>query len=101
MIQKEVADRILARPGNREYSPLSIGLQYYAEVERGFRVLPGAFTPRPKVDSAVIRLTWRDNVADATTLMEFVRKAFTSRRKKHGQQPDDDLWKQESHPARR
>ena len=82
MIQKEVADRILARPGNRDYSPLSIGIQYYAEVERGFRVLPGAFTPRPKVDSAVIRLTWRDNVADATALMEFVRKAFTSRRKK-------------------
>ena len=82
MIQKEVADRILARPGTREYSPLSIGIQYYAEVERGFPVQPGAFTPRPKVDSAVIRLTWRDDVADARALMEFVRKAFTSRRKK-------------------
>ena len=82
MIQREVADRILAGPGNRDYSPLSIGIQYYAEVERGFGVPPGAFTPRPKVDSAVIRLTWRDNVADAPALMKFVRKAFRSRRKK-------------------
>ena len=82
MIQREVADRILAGPGNRDYSPLSIGIQYYAEVEFGFGVPPGAFTPRPKVDSAVIRLTWRDNVADAPALMKFVRKAFMSRRKK-------------------
>ena len=82
MIQKEVADRILARPGNREYSPLSIGIQYYADVEDGFRVPQGAFTPKPKVDSAVIRLIWRHNVPDSTALMKFVQRAFRARRKK-------------------
>jgi len=82
MIQAEVADRILAKPGSREYSPLSIGIQYYAHVESGFKVPPGAFTPRPKVHSKVIRLTWRNGVIEAPALMTFVKQTFSSRRKK-------------------
>ena len=82
MIQAEVADRILAKAGSRQYSPLSIGIQYYAHVESGFKVPPGAFTPRPRVHSKVIRLTWREGVLEAPELMTFIRRTFSSRRKK-------------------
>ncbi len=82
MLQKEVADRILAEPGTSQYSPLSIGIQYYAEVTPGFTVPPGAFTPKPNVHSKVIRLTWRPDIPDSPDLIAFVRRAFSSRRKK-------------------
>jgi 16S rRNA (adenine1518-N6/adenine1519-N6)-dimethyltransferase len=82
MIQKEVADRLKAKPGTSEYGPLSILIQYYATVTYGFTVPPGAFTPRPKVDSAVIRLDWKPNVADARPFTDFVQLAFGARRKK-------------------
>jgi 16S rRNA (adenine1518-N6/adenine1519-N6)-dimethyltransferase len=82
MIQKEVADRLIAKPGTGEYGPLSILIQYYATVTFGFKVPPGAFTPRPKVDSAVIRLDWKPNVRDARPFTDFVQLAFGSRRKK-------------------
>jgi 16S rRNA (adenine1518-N6/adenine1519-N6)-dimethyltransferase len=82
MIQKEVAERIRAKPGSRDYGPLSVLVQYYAETVWGFTVPPGAFTPRPKVDSAVIRLDWKPNVPDFPDFTDFVQKAFSSRRKK-------------------
>ena len=82
MVQKEVADRISAAPGSRRYGSLSIGIQYYAFVERGPSVPPGAFIPKPKVHSQMIRLTWRSDVPDFPELMAFVRKSFSSRRKK-------------------
>ena len=82
MIQKEVAERIRARAGSKSYGPLSVLLQYYATPTWGFTVPPGAFTPRPKVDSAVIRLDWRPNVPDAREFTDFVHRAFSSRRKK-------------------
>ena len=82
MIQKEVADRLVAKPGTAEYGPLSVLVQYYATVTFGFKVPPGAFTPRPKVDSAVIRLDWKPNVCDAEPFTDFVQRAFGSRRKK-------------------
>jgi 16S rRNA (adenine1518-N6/adenine1519-N6)-dimethyltransferase len=82
MIQKEVAERIRAGPGTREYGPLSVLVQYYAKPVWGFTVPPGAFTPRPKVDSAVIRLEWKPKVPDAPDFTDFVQKAFSSRRKK-------------------
>jgi 16S rRNA (adenine1518-N6/adenine1519-N6)-dimethyltransferase len=81
MIQKEVANRLAAKPGTGEYSPLSILIQYYATVTYGFKVPPGAFTPRPKVESAVIRLDWKPNVPDARPFTDFVQAAFGSRRK--------------------
>ena len=62
MLQKEVADRLRASAGSKDYGPLSLLIQYYATPIRGFTVPPGAFTPRPKVDSAVIRLEWKPGV---------------------------------------
>jgi 16S rRNA (adenine1518-N6/adenine1519-N6)-dimethyltransferase len=56
LVQKEVADRVTAAPGNREYGALSVGVQAAMLTERLFTVAAGAFQPRPKVDSAVIRL---------------------------------------------
>jgi len=82
MVQKEVAERLVADPRTREYGPLSVLIQYYADVKYGFTVSPGAFKPRPKVDSAVVRLDWKPDVAAATAFTDFVQHAFASRRKK-------------------
>jgi 16S rRNA (adenine1518-N6/adenine1519-N6)-dimethyltransferase len=57
MVQREVADRIAAEPGGKEYGMLSATAQLYARVEKLFTLPPGAFTPPPKVHSAVLRLT--------------------------------------------
>jgi 16S rRNA (adenine1518-N6/adenine1519-N6)-dimethyltransferase len=57
LVQKEVADRVTANPGTPAYGALSIGVQAVAQAERVFTVPAGAFRPRPKVDSAVLRLT--------------------------------------------
>ena len=56
-------------------------VQYYANVTYGFTVPPGAFKPPPKVDSAVIRLEWKPDVAMAKGFTDFVHQAFSSRRK--------------------
>ena len=82
MIQNEVAQRIIAKPGDDAYGPLSVLIQYYSIPAFGFVVPPGAFRPKPKVDSAVIRLQWRPGVADARGFTDFVHSAFGSRRKK-------------------
>ncbi len=82
MIQKEVADRMVAGPNDEAYGPLSILIQYYATPKIGFTVPPGAFTPRPKVDSAVIRLAWKPGIPDDRPFTDFVQRAFGSRRKK-------------------
>ena len=57
LVQKEVADRVTSPPGGAEYGALSVGVQAVARAERLFTVPAGAFQPRPKVDSAVLRLT--------------------------------------------
>src|SRR5207244_5966817 len=57
LVQAEVADRIAAPPGSKTYGALSVGAQAVARVERVFTVRAGAFTPPPKVTSAVVRLT--------------------------------------------
>ena len=82
MIQKEVAERLRAKPGTGEYGPLSILIQYYANVKYGFTVSPGAFKPPPRVHSAVVRLAWKPDVPDARPFTDFVHEAFGSRRKK-------------------
>ncbi len=67
LVQKEVAERVAAEPGTGEYGALTVGVQAVARVERLFTVPAGAFNPRPKVDSAVLRLTPLDRplVSDA------------------------------------
>jgi 16S rRNA (adenine1518-N6/adenine1519-N6)-dimethyltransferase len=84
MLQREVADRILAKPGTPEYGVLSVLLQWRTDVERLLTIPPGAFRPPPKVRSALIRLTFRPPsvaVKDATIFERMVRSMFTQRRK--------------------
>lgn len=85
MIQKEVADRILAEPGTKDYGSLSIFCQYAARIERVLKVPAGAFFPPPKVDSTVIRLSPRTEpaveVQNPQTFFRLVRAAFSQRRK--------------------
>lgn len=85
MLQKEVADRITTGPGSKEYGSLSVMVQYYCIASKLFEVPPSAFTPAPKVQSAVIRLTVRERpavqVADEARFFALVRAAFAQRRK--------------------
>jgi 16S rRNA (adenine1518-N6/adenine1519-N6)-dimethyltransferase len=85
MLQREVADRLLARPGSRAYGAPSLLFQLYAESVGRFRVPPSAFYPRPQVTSEVIRvrlqLAPRVAVEDPALLRALVRAAFNQRRK--------------------
>lgn len=85
LVQQEVADRVAARHGTAEYGALSVGVQAAAKVERLFKVPAGAFRPRPKVDSAVLRLTPRPDPLvseqEAAAFRRFVVGAFGFRRK--------------------
>jgi 16S rRNA (adenine1518-N6/adenine1519-N6)-dimethyltransferase len=82
LVQKEVADRILAPPGTRTYGPLSVGIQHYATPKGGILVPPGAFRPPPRVFSRVVRLDWRPEAEDVAGFRGFVSGAFAARRKK-------------------
>lgn len=84
MLQREVADRLVAQPGTGEYGVLSIQTAVHADVERLMTLPPGAFRPPPKVTSAVVRLRFRPPSVDADQLVRFerlVRGIFTQRRK--------------------
>ena len=85
LVQKEVAERMAAPPGDKTYGALSVNVQALARVEIVMRVAPGAFSPPPKVDSAVVRVVPRvDPVVEAAeekAFSEFVMAAFGMRRK--------------------
>ena len=84
MLQREVADRIEAKPGTKDYGVLSIFVQLHADVRRVLSLPPGAFRPAPKVRSAVTRFTFRPpavTLADEGVFNEMVRSMFTQRRK--------------------
>jgi 16S rRNA (adenine1518-N6/adenine1519-N6)-dimethyltransferase len=85
LVQREVADRIVAEPGSREYGALSVNVQAVATAKILFRVAPGSFQPPPKVDSAVIRIESRPdpvvNADEESALRRFVLDAFGMRRK--------------------
>lgn len=85
MLQKEVSERILAQPGSKDYGILSIAVQYYAVPERVARVPAHVFIPRPKVESAVIRLTPHArppvDVIDRYRFFSVVQASFKERRK--------------------
>lgn len=85
MMQKEVADRITAKPGTKEYGSLSIAIQYYVSAEVAMVVPKTVFMPQPNVDSAVIRLIKHDEppvkVIDEDFLFEVTRTSFAQRRK--------------------
>lgn len=84
MLQREVAERLEARPGSGDYGVLSISVQLHADVRRVLNLPPGAFRPAPKVHSAVVRLTFRPPPApprDERVFEAMVRSMFTQRRK--------------------
>jgi 16S rRNA (adenine1518-N6/adenine1519-N6)-dimethyltransferase len=86
MLQKEVVERMVALPASPEYGRLSVMLQYRFEMALALRVPPGAFTPPPKVDSAVVRMRplgeqQRVRARDEGRFERLVAAAFTQRRK--------------------
>lgn len=85
MVQQEVADRIVAKPGTSDYGLLSATCQLYARVDKLFTLPPGAFSPAPKVHSSVLRLTMdpafeRLNV-EPKVFIEFLKLSFGQKRK--------------------
>lgn len=85
MVQKEVAQRMQAAPGTKDYGALSLAVQYYAETYIAANVPPNCFMPRPNVGSAVIRLTrWKEppvSVQDEKFMFSIIRASFNQRRK--------------------
>ena len=85
MIQKEVADRIQAQAGTKDYGALSLAVQYYAKPEVIVKVPASCFMPRPNVDSSVIRLTRYETppikAQDENYLFTVIRASFNQRRK--------------------
>ncbi|MGA0781680.1 MAG: 16S rRNA (adenine(1518)-N(6)/adenine(1519)-N(6))-dimethyltransferase RsmA [Ilumatobacteraceae bacterium] len=84
MVQKEVAQRLAAPPGSSEYGAISVKVSYWATARLLGDVPPTVFVPRPKVTSAIIEITRRDEPAvnsDRSTLFTLVRTAFGQRRK--------------------
>ena len=85
MVQKEVADRMKTGPGSKDYGALSLAVQYYARPELVANVPPNCFMPRPRVGSAVIRLTKHEKppveVQDEKLMFQIIRASFNQRRK--------------------
>jgi len=89
MLQKEVVDRMVAAPGSKDFGRLSVMLQYHYHMERMFVVPPGAFSPAPKVDSAIVRMIpvdaskvgAGDTAKDPLLFARVVTAAFSQRRK--------------------
>src|SRR5690606_27749235 len=85
MLQKEVAERIAAKPGTKEYGSLSIAIQYYTTAETVMIVPKTVFMPQPNVDSAVIRLMKREKpaveVLNEPFFFNVIRMSFSQRRK--------------------
>jgi len=84
-LQKELAERIVAKPGNKDYGSFSLFVQYHCQPEIKFIIRKGCFRPQPKVDSAFMELTIRKTpkvlVKDEQLLFKIVRTAFGQRRK--------------------
>ncbi|MBN4083585.1 16S rRNA (adenine(1518)-N(6)/adenine(1519)-N(6))-dimethyltransferase RsmA [Mycoplasma sp. CSL10137] len=84
MVQKEVAERIVAKENSKEYSKLSLSSQFLANTKIEFIVPKNAFSPAPKVDSAIISLKFYDNIDNSTWNLykDFFKLCFNNRRKK-------------------
>lgn len=85
MVQKEVAERFCAKCGSEDYGAVTAVIDYYAEVKKLFTVKAGSFSPKPKIDSAVIRFDIRDSAPVAPTdeklFFEVIKASFGQRRK--------------------
>lgn len=108
MMQREVADRISAKPGTKAYGSLSIAVQYYMEATVAFIVPKTVFVPQPNVDSAILKLTRRKQpaveVTNETEFFQLIKAAFELRRKTlwnnllhhYGKNETNKKWLQES-----
>jgi 16S rRNA (adenine1518-N6/adenine1519-N6)-dimethyltransferase len=84
MLQREVAERLIAEPGTKDYGVLTVLIRHSAEVRRLLVLPPGAFRPAPKVQSALVRLRFHrpdPGVRDPTMFASMVQAVFTRRRK--------------------
>ncbi len=83
MVQKEVGDRFRAKPGTRDYSSLSVYLNYYYDVKKLIDVSRNVFIPKPNVDSIVVEFTKKDRLelANRDLFFKLVRDSFTQKRK--------------------
>jgi 16S rRNA (adenine1518-N6/adenine1519-N6)-dimethyltransferase len=85
MLQKEVAERMVALPGEKEYGPLSIFVQMVSDLSISFFIKPSAFFPPPKVDSAVVHMVWKEKsmieLGDEKWFKRVVKGCFSYRRK--------------------
>lgn len=85
MMQKEVAERIMAEPGTKAYGALTLAVQYYCTVERVMDIPPTAFVPRPAVTSTVLKMRRREApavaVSDETAFFQLIKMGFGQRRK--------------------
>jgi len=86
VIQLEVAERIAAQPGSRDYGYLSVACQYYAKPEIALKIPPGAFRPPPKVQSALVHLFMpgertKLGIASDTRFLDFIKMCFEQKRK--------------------
>ena len=85
MMQEEVAARLLAEPGSRDYGRLTVNVGLYCDIDSGFKVSPSAFVPQPKVWSRVVRFEFlnqpRYRVADTALFERLVHTLFSQRRK--------------------
>lgn len=84
-VQLEYGNRIVARPGSKDYGSLSCFVQYYAQAQKLFKIPPSAFSPAPKVDSCFLSLRMRPELAhkvrDEEFLFKLIRACFSQRRK--------------------
>jgi 16S rRNA (adenine1518-N6/adenine1519-N6)-dimethyltransferase len=85
-MQKEVAARLLASPGTKDYGRLTLAVRYYADVKHAFDISPGCFTPKPGVDSSVVLLKFHPpsklpKGVDEDFLFHLIQTAFSQRRK--------------------
>ncbi len=83
MVQYEVAKRMTAKKGSKDYGILSVLLSYFAETEFCFKVSPNVFYPKPKVFSAVVKIKFKKNIDESLkkTFIQIVKAAFGNRRK--------------------
>jgi 16S rRNA (adenine1518-N6/adenine1519-N6)-dimethyltransferase len=81
LVQREVAERLTAQPGTRDYGYLTVTADLFSTPELLFRVPPGSFSPPPKVDSAAVRFIPKPPPPDAAAFLEFAGRAFAHKRK--------------------
>lgn len=83
MVQKEVAQRLLAKPGSKDYGILTVAMNFYCKVEDFFHVSKNVFFPRPEVDSTVLKVSFKEDIPDVDEkkFFKIVHACFSTRRK--------------------